>query len=303
MPKITFILAISLFFISIGFAQAKEEKQLPDISKMSEQEINKLPMKEVIKHFKDETGPLMENWVLLSLGRLAYFQPLQEKAIRDAIKKFQRDIGQPQTGELTMGQFSELTRRATRFSDNPVYLSSFGDKLSIYSFGTDYISVEGTWTIEGENIAHPINHSKITCHKSRATCEINEVDISVPNSKNSNEAYNLYLYTEHFKVISWTDSEVISQHDAICRTTIMTMNILNNEVFQIIRNKTEKDCEILPSLKKPRIARLNPGYKLSHEFWKKRKRATLKYLNSEVQGKFNALIKALEDVKGKDGKK
>jgi len=101
MPKTIFILAISLFFISICFAQAKEGEKLPDISKMSKKELNNLPkdvldqipLKELLKVYKDGAS-LSEAAVSLMLGRLAYFEPLSEKATREAIKKFQRDIDQ-----------------------------------------------------------------------------------------------------------------------------------------------------------------------------------------------------------------
>ena len=314
MPKTIFILAISLFFISICFAQAKEGEKLPDISKMSKKELNNLPkdvldqipLKELLKVYKDGAS-LSEAAVSLMLGRLAYFEPLSEKATREAIKKFQRDIDQPQTGELTFGQLNELYRRGIRITDNPIYLGTYGDKLDLFRVKDHSVRTQGTWVIEGEKIAHPINHSSIVCYKNRSICEVDTVNISVPSLKESDESYHFNLYKEYFDVISWTNAEVVAQGGTECRAFILTLNILNNEVFQITRNKTEKGCEFgaskIPLLEKPRITRLIPGFKLSFEFWKKRKKATLKYLNSEVQEKLISQIKALEDAKGKNGKK
>jgi len=155
--------------------------------------------------------------------------------------------------------------------------------------------------LRGGKIAHPINHSSIVCYKNRSICQVHTVNIRIPSLKESVESYSFDSFIEYFDVISWTNAEVVAQGSTECRAFILTLNILNNEVFQITRNKTEKGCEFgaakFPLLKKPRISRLKPGYKLSFEYWKKRKKATLKYLNSDIQERLNPIIKGLSSSK------
>ena len=208
------------FKSSIRDLKVTTKEPFPDISKMSEQEINKLPeevlkklpMKEVFGRSskKSTVVPLMENAVSLLLGRLMYFSSLSEKEIRSAVKKFQRDIGETQTGELTLGQFKELSRRSARFNDTPIYLHTFGDKLRVFSFKDEYVSTQGTWIIEGEKIWRPINHSEITCYKNRSTCELDQVEVGIPSIKEDKQSYSFSLSKERYDVISWTTNEVIA---------------------------------------------------------------------------------------------
>ena len=79
----------------------------------------------------------------------------------------------------------------------------------------------------------------------------------------------------------------------------MTINSSNREVFQITRNKDDKGCDLafsnskLPLLKKPRIARLKVGWKLSREFWENREKEIRKFLNTDVQDQFKSITQAV----------
>ncbi len=290
-------------------------EKLPDISKMSKEEFEKLPkevrdelpMLDSFRHFgKEGLARVMELSVSSSLAKLMYFDPMPESKVREAIKRFQHDIGQAQTGELTISQFAELNRRSTRFTDTPVYLPTTGDELRVYSHSVS-VTAEGTWIIEGEKVFYPINHSQINCHKPQGFCDVITVEIGIPKIENENSyvdsSYNLHLNKETYSVISWTDSEVISQADGVCRSTIMTINVKNKEVFQITRNMDSNDCDLgivtLPKLKKPRISRLVPGWQLSWDFWENRRTQTMKFLNPDFQKSFNESINFLKAAKEK----
>ncbi|MBT6248368.1 MAG: TonB family protein, partial [Nitrospina sp.] len=310
-------LLVTLLFSIIGFSFALADEKLPDISKMSEEEINKLPkdvieklpIKELVNRMGGDKFALVFPFLLSdALAKLGYFPPPSEKQIREAIQKFQRDIGQPETGELTKGQFEELQLRSTRITDTPVYLPTFGDEIKVYGY-SDYLTTKGTWIIEGEKIYAPINHSEIRCRKSQGTCEVFQALTDIPKLRGTGlfgqvkDSYTLRMSNDTFEIISWTDSEVISQTGAKCRTTIMTINIKNNEVFQITRNKGDNECDAgivsLPQLEKPRISKLIPGYKFSYEFWSNRKKEARKYLSTDYLKLAKETIKPLETAKNK----
>ena len=321
MIKFIQILFISFIFSGICNSLASSDEKLPDISKMSKEEIQKLPpevyrklpVKEFFKQEGSEKLALGIPYILAdALGKLNYFPLPSEKQIREAIKKFQNDIGQPETGELTMGQLEELQLRSTRITDTPVYLPGFGDELKVYGY-SDFVSTEGTWIIEGENIYNPINHSKVNCYKSQGTCEVMQAFTDIPKVTGKGllgmiqESYTLRMTKDTFKVISWSDSEVISKGGAKCRTTIMTINIKNNEVFQITRNKGDNECDggivRLPQLEKPRISRLIPGYKFSYEFWSNRTKEIRKYRSSDYLRLAEENFKTPKIAKGEKQKK
>ena len=307
------VLLFALLATFVWSSTAIADEKLPDISKMSDKELynlpkdvrDKIPLKEIFKRAPGgDMAPTVMLTVSFALAKLMYFNPMPEKQIREAIKKFQSDIGQGQTGELTMGQLDELSRRSNRLSDNSIYVPGLGETLDVFG-EEDYVVTEGTWTIEGEKHAFPINFSKINCSKPRGTCEINQINISIPRLNDSSQGFLVAHapYTEELEIISWTNNEIVSQGDIRCRTTIMTINIESNEVFQITRNKGNNKCATLPQLKKPRIARLIPGTKASRDFWNNRQMKTKKYINTEVQEQIKALSKILNSTKDDKQKK
>ena len=317
MKKLVLALLVALLVAIMNYSFALADDKLPDISRMSKEEINKLPKdvynrlpaKEFLTRASGEKlARGIPYFMFDAMSKLSYFPLPSEKQVSEAIKKFQRDIGQPETGELTMGQFEELQLRSTRFTDTPVYLPTFGDDLKVYGY-LDSVTTEGTWIIEGEKIFNPINHSKVNCNKSQGTCEVFQAYADIPKLGGRGlfgqieDSYTLQLTKDTFKVMSWTDSEVISQAGSKCRSTIMTINIKNNEVFQITRNKGN-DCDVgiakFPKLEKPRISKLIPGYKFSYEFWSNRKKEARKYLSSDYLKLANEAFKSSDATKGKE---
>ncbi len=275
----------------------KAEEQLPDISKMTEQEmgeipeeiLKKLPAIEIYKKLQQFDPQLrvseqvMEIIAKVQLSRLMYFD-IQADELTGAIKKFQRDTGEAQTGVLTIDQMDELARRSKRVSDRRLDLPLSGNKLKVFGV-ENYLSTKGTWRIEGEKMSSPINHSEINCHRPRGTCEVMQIDFVIPRLDEGSDRYFFNITKDSFNIISWRDSEVISQSGGECRTIIMTIDRSNEEVFQITRNKGKEGCDFgiakLPPLKKPRISRLYPGGELSREFWKNRQKEASKYFNAD----------------------
>lgn len=312
-------LAPAILIVCLAFVQTQTsvaQEHVPDVSKMSESEINKLP-KEVLKRLPMKVvmarltegkmaGQLFNFMLTLPLSRLMYFGPFSETEIEAATKKFQADLGQSATGQLTMGQFEELQRRWNRSNDTRVYLPTFGDELSIVRVGKDYVSVEGTWILEDEKIAFPINQSKITCYKIERSCEDIQVELIVPRFDEGGDSYQINISKRTTEIISWSDTEVITRDEGDCRTSILTINSTTKEVYEVTRNNETELCSKglnslfkIPPLKKPRIARLVPGWKISYKFWQDRQSRASKFLNSEVQDMVKAMTKDLKSKMAK----
>jgi hypothetical protein len=240
----------------------------------------------------------------IALSRLMYFD-VQEEALVMAIKKFQRDIGEQQTGVLTFGQWQKLNIRNERSSDRRLTLPSFGKTIKVYAY-KDYVSTEGTWRIEGDKIFSPINHAKIKCHKPRGTCKVMQIDFMIPRLDEDSTRYFFNITEDVYNIISWSDSEVISQSGVKCRHTIMTIDRSNDEVFQITKNRGTKGCDAgiakFPPLKKPRISRLYSGHAMSTEFWENRKKETDKFMNTDFQKRSKVIEKAFKKIE-QEGKK
>jgi len=233
-----------------------------------------------------KSGDLISQFVLRGL----YYPESEE-----GIKQFQMDINAEPTGELTFGQVEELERRSIRIEDTKVYTTGgFGDELVISNV-QGYLQVKGTWILEGEDIAYPINESKISCDRSRGECEVIQAEVIVPTIDSSDENYTLSVDSTTYSIVSWNESEVIARYSVSCRISMLTINFNSKEVFEVTRNNETKECREgylkLPSLDKPRIARLVPGWNRTYKWWKDRQKKTTEYINPRFREKMKEAIK------------
>lgn len=214
----------------------------------------------------------------------------------EGIKQFQTDIDAEPTGELTIGQVEELQRRYTRTRDTKVYTGGFGDALTIIRI-QGYLQVKGTWILEDENIAYPINTSKITCDRTRRECEVTQAEVIVPAIDDSDDSYMLNVDSNTYSVVSWDASEVVARDSGTCRTSILTINSNSKEVFEVTRNNETKECRegylTLPGLDKPRIARLVPGWNRIYKWWQDRQKKVSEYINPRYRKEIEEAVKAV----------
>ena len=216
---------------------------------------------------------------------------LQYSGTRDGVMQFQRDLGAEPTGEITLGQWQELRRRRTRYYDTHVYVAS-ADKLDI-SATNGYASVEGTWIIEGDQIVYPINKGKIECRYNRRECQLIQAELSVPEVHAGKNDYLLGVSSDIYKIIAWTDDEVVAQKRDECKTVILTLNFVSNEVYKVAQKNETKACPAgalaPPNFGSAGISRLAPSWKETHNFWQKRQNVVKDYANPRVTRKFKKL--------------
>jgi hypothetical protein len=284
--------------------------EVPDIDTLSVEEINRLPAetkmqlpaRELIhKLFKaGDAAPVMYNTMVdVPLFNLFYLGELPvtatPKARDAAVRKFQHDIDAAQTGELTFGQLMELGRRSLRVKENEIALSLLEPK--IHKFDDWVLVSNGTWIIEGDTIARPINTSTIRCYRDYGTCFEASVYMEVPtfDDVDADTAYYPDLTFETYHIIKWTDAEVVAETESDCRVSTLSLNVKSNEVLEVTRNNSEAGCGIpglfeLPKLVQPRIARLVKGYDVSRAFFAKRSDAARLYYNSEFRNVLEQLL-------------
>lgn len=124
-----------------------------------------------------------------------------------------------------------------------------------------FLSVRGTWTIPdarapGERIADPVNAVHIWCEKSTRQCfeawaRVQDGDL-------------LSAELTPYDVTGWSQQEVTAEAAGRCATSVLTINILRNEVYRITRNGGTspngcKSMKLWTPLKKPVIEKLVSG--------------------------------------------
>lgn len=301
--KKPFVFAM-LVYIALAFNQTMAanltEMSDQELNKLSEEQANNLPAIELLARLgsmpdKGKSSIALESaktkiifGIEESLYELKFYPRLPQGKITlefiEAIKKFQILINKPATGELLFGEFSLLAKNSQLNKFQKIYPSGTGDPLIYRNNG--YVSVEGTWTIQGDKIVYPINKAKIVCILQTKVCEEIGAEIWNFNTSSDNSSM-LALNSVSYDIKKWDTHEVVAESLHECRINVLTINTSSKEIFQMTRNTTNEKCSVagfdVPKLEKPKIAQLVNGYKIAEDYYKLRQEDRLKTLNPEYR--------------------
>jgi len=210
----------------------------------------------------------------------------------NAVKAFQRDLGDSTTGNLTVYQISQLQYRSELQKLGGV---GFPTRLRS-SISKDYASVEGTVEIIGERIAWPINQNRIVCFRSNQACEVREVSLVVPNQNSWAQTYSVVIgETEYYQIRKWTESTIEADYPSkpdSCRSTSLSLNFKTAEFYFITKN-AGGNCEFLGAkldrLPRPRISQVVDGQKIVREEFDAIGRRAYEMLSSDYRRRVEAL--------------
>lgn len=209
-----------------------------------------------------------------------------------AVKAFQTDIGDEPTGILTVWQIHSLEQRSDMQRLSRLL---FPDQFS--SFKKDgYATIEGTMTIVDEKIAWPINHVRVKCFKDEHFCQLDQIQVSVPDDKSWAQKYHVMQdNTQYYTISRWgqdtIDAEPKESSNA-CRTTSASFNFKTKEFYFITRNGGG-NCEVLgvkfEKLPKPRISQIVDGSKIIPGEFAKVEKAAYDALASDFKKRVDRL--------------
>ena len=217
-----------------------------------------------------------------------------------AVKQYQKDLGDNDTGILTVSQIYKLEKRSEFQKLSRVF---FPDQYSSYK-AKNSASVQGTMMIHDENIAYPVNHIKLTCYKADNYCELKQLYLSFPKIDSWGVNFHVMeAVTEFFDITRWDENTIDalpSDPGSGCRKTSLNLNFKTKEFYQITRNG-DKDCEIngvsFPKLEKPRIAQIVDGEKIINAEFAKLKKMAFEMLSVNFQNAITKLIESEQSEK------
>lgn len=276
-----FILAFA--FISVGadeidWSQYNTEK---DLATLTEEQLNSMPMNVLMRVYKDEGSFSNESLAFMtafSLGRLGYFVDTNPRILKQKIKSFQETIGAEKTGELTYGQFNQLTDCVSKASENNVIPLA---GTSVY-FSDSFVSASASLVIDDGNdvyleetdSAYPVTSSQIRCKKTDGYCSVFVADVSLPRFGDSNSTYYLNTNVDIWTIDSWGEDKLVASQGSECRVTTMTINGTSEEIVQTTTNASKEDCEVLgttiPKLERPQIVKSVDPMEYTFGYWRAR---------------------------------
>lgn len=115
-------------------------------------------------------GPRMFRYFLArNLQQLGYgaqaARPMPDAEFSEAVAAYQRQIGAPPTGRLTLGEGERLLRMPNLLTETRI---SAGPRS--VTFADDQASATGTWIGQERAYEHPVNQSQITCIRRDGRC-------------------------------------------------------------------------------------------------------------------------------------
>jgi hypothetical protein len=294
--KLIALAAATMLGHAVALAQGVEIDRLSDadLKKLTQQEEQRktLPMFEVLNRLEPQNVAGFKALVSLTLRELGYgfrdgFTGSDDQLQRWVIQ-FQRDLSEPETGVLTFSQSDTLFKRYGAVNFTPIHLAvgEFRGTGPSILMTDQFASAEGTWVIEGDEIAHPLNVTTIKCYRNFRYCFQIDIEIDDTGSSGNRHSgpYTLFAYDSLLPIMSWTDQEIVLENNAACRNNTITINAKAKEVYEVSRNNGEnrEGCTIAP-LEKPRILKLVNPRKLSSDYFDQRRKEADTYYNREVQ--------------------
>jgi hypothetical protein len=264
-------------FVGTAEAQTAEETA----ATAEEARINALPLEQAFLELGQEMDDFPVEiiyWLARkSLADLYYpvdlrtpFAPLSDPETVDLIRQFEARIGVAPDGILTLGEYSQLQSYAQLSSLTRLVV---GGMLSVSTIG-DSVFASGTWKLETELPAYPINHSKIVCSISSGECTDTFIQIDSPrlrDGKITTSQYHVFSGADTYQIDKWEGGVVEASSTGGCRRVRLTINTNTNLVSQTTEDADRLGCELglgegrLPLINGIRVAVLRDGYQTQRD--------------------------------------
>jgi hypothetical protein len=149
-----------------------------------------------------------------------------------AVRAFQKDVGDAQTGKLTVWQIWQLQQKSEMQRVEPPLIPGFFSDIK----SRGYAKLEGTLQMLDEKPAFPVNKVKIMCVQHEGSCTLDEIDVQFPTEKDWAAGFTIY-WTDptEYKITKWTGDVIEADYEASgalakpCRNTKLQLNFKAKE--------------------------------------------------------------------------
>ena len=264
-----------------------------DLDNLPVEASKKLPVIEAMaKAVSDGSDPLVMRRALtmqiqLELHDLKFYGEVptgepSEKFV-DAVKEFQKSIHAKPTGELLVREWDELEKRCA-LAHPPEVLVLHDVRVDVWA-DMDLCFIDGTRVFsDGTEFTSPVQTSRIELNRrTKSGIEAIARILMVQN-----EAAESYLHVDivHWEILRWDDNEIVAEHSGSVSSSTMTVDIKAKKVHVFERPKDSEE--------KPQILELTNGWKVSQQFWEKRREEALQMMAPAFREAWKTLKESLK---------
>ena len=194
--------------------------------------------------------------------------PADDPRFYNALVMFEQNAGLSVDGTFSFAEFGRLSYLAGLETEQRITLPF----KFVRGNGSTYVTATGTWVLQGEQIAYPLNTSEITCRRSDGLCVDFHVDVHMPTSA-SPGLPQIMPIIDYYDITNWTPTEVRAVSRMGCRQNVLTINISTETVHTVNTDLTEDGCPVVGRLEKPRLATLEDGFQTARAYFDERREA------------------------------
>lgn len=118
----------------------------------------------------------------------------------------------------------------------PVDLPPF---LSIVPVGDQYVSVEGTWVIEGQRQAFPLQATEIRCERAMGRCSSATAQVMLGDQ--------MHVDLGFYDIVSWEKSRIVFVDDSpLCVRYVYTIDLISKSVNGVRTKRPQANPSAAP---------------------------------------------------------
>lgn len=204
--------------------------------------------------------------------------PADDPEFYTTLAKFERRAGLNVDGKFTVGESTRLRFLADVESEPEIRTTR-----RLVNGSDTYASAEGTWVLQGEDIAYPVNRSQIQCWRADGRCIVFTANLALPGGR-QDDASGFLLMTdvEYYDIVEWGRNQMQARTSSSCRQITLTVNWATEQVHTVATDISKEGCPMVGPLTKPRIATLESGDPIE-QFFKTRREMVQRVSNSPLE--------------------
>lgn len=151
------------------------------------------------------------------------------------------------------------------YVSHKVPVSLYGYSLFVDFWDRGYVSAEGTWVIENEKHAFPLNTSSITCSRETGFCTDSSARVQTGTGTAS-----LNVEAETHQITKWDNDTLTYTTDTRCVDYVYTINRATKQISGLRKVNAKSDPETCSGLENELRLRLTNGFDV---YWKMQEEA------------------------------
>ncbi len=211
--------------------------------------------------------------------------------LKNAIKAFQKDIQKPATGNLTVGELTDLIQRYEQAFPGGVHDGEiYPEKLKV-DINDNMVIAKGTWlALNREHQYTSIETSEIRCNRRDDRClEAMAMVVDGTTSKDPTAHDKLTVGSMIWNITSWDDSEIVATNTLNpCVSYSLFIEPKTKKVYLQYRYKDGQTCSHTEG-EAPTINQLVDGPTFAKEYYHQKENRQERVYNSRYVARLKSL--------------